>query len=473
MNIDEALVVLSSTAEDGEIENPVILSSDGRSTSRDVGPGIRHYGRRNKLQWCHTLHYMMVPRPVVALVSFPGSGNTWVRYLLQQATECNQIIAACSSNENDQQPPFEDFVRMDDDVLVSEELTNNDIISEFLEIEQEEEKEGCETCEEPLDRVSKRIYTGSVYKDYGLLKNGFAAESVVNGSVSVVKTHEWGKEARKPFDKAVLLVREPGPAIQAEFNRQSGGHIGFASPDRYRRNNGKFHPTKIRTSISSSLVVELNTTSTLANYATEVTRPGSNYDFHVFARLFYCESSALDNVATEAGLGKVELEEVNPHLQWRESGKPFRENHPRFTRPRFEPRFPHPQLSSFNTTSALANYATEADWQQFVIDKLAAWKRTNLDWLHNFTGPIHIILYEKLIYNLDHELHKLLNFLDLKVVPNDFQCALERREGIYRRKKRVINFDPYTSTMKAALSKEWEIVYEAINDIVNDVDNKR
>nr|CAD7204408.1 unnamed protein product [Timema douglasi] len=70
--------------------------------------------------------------------------------------EWNQIIAACSSNENDQQPTFEYFVRMDDDVLVSEELTDDDIISEFLEIEQEEEEEGCETCEEPLERVSKR-----------------------------------------------------------------------------------------------------------------------------------------------------------------------------------------------------------------------------------------------------------------------------------------------------------------------------
>nr|CAD7431978.1 unnamed protein product [Timema monikensis] len=65
-------------------------------------------------------------------------------------SEWNQIIAACSSNENDQQPTFEGFVRMDDDVLVSEELTDN-IISEFLAIEQEEE-EGCETCEEPLER---------------------------------------------------------------------------------------------------------------------------------------------------------------------------------------------------------------------------------------------------------------------------------------------------------------------------------
>lgn len=83
------------------------------------------------------------------------------------------------------------------------------------------------------------VYTGSVYKDYGLLKNGFPAESVVNSSVSVVKTHEWGASARRPFTKAVLIIRSPNAAIQAEFNRQSGGHIGFASPDRYKRNKGK------------------------------------------------------------------------------------------------------------------------------------------------------------------------------------------------------------------------------------------
>nr|CAD7426037.1 unnamed protein product [Timema monikensis] len=45
------------------------------------------------------------------------------------------------------------------------------------------------------------------------------------------------------------------------------------------------HPTETRTSISPSSAVELNTTSALANYA------------------------------TEAGIGKVELEEVNPHLR--------------------------------------------------------------------------------------------------------------------------------------------------------------
>lgn len=83
------------------------------------------------------------------------------------------------------------------------------------------------------------ILTGSVYKDYGLLWNGLYGESVTNESVSVVKTHEWGPSTRNSFDKAILLLRFPGPAIQAEFNRRSGGHLGYASIDRFTRNEGR------------------------------------------------------------------------------------------------------------------------------------------------------------------------------------------------------------------------------------------
>nr|CAD7569336.1 unnamed protein product [Timema californicum] len=54
-----------------------------------------------------------------------------------------------------------------------------------------------------------------------------------------------------------------------------------------------------------------------------------------------------------------------PAFAWRESGKPFRKNHPKFTQPRFEPRSHRTSISpssavELNTTSALANYATEA-----------------------------------------------------------------------------------------------------------------
>lgn len=237
--------------------------------------------RRSRIQWCSDLSYRKVPKESVALASFPGSGNTWLRYLLQQATG---------------------------------------------------------------------TLTGSVYKDYGLLKNGFPAESTTNGSVLVVKTHEWGPLARKQFQRAVLLVRAPGPAIQAEFNRQSGGHVGFASPDRYRRMKGKY-------------------------------------------------------------------------------------------------------------------------WRQFVYDKLGAWKKSNLDWLKNFSGPTHVIFYEQLVENVENTLRSVLEFLQFPVNPGQLKCAVDRQEGIYRRKKRVLNFDPFSPEMKARMKKEQEEVYEAIYKIAAPSDN--
>ena len=37
------------------------------------------------------------------------------------------------------------------------------------------------------------------------MKNGFPAESVSNGSVVVVKTHEWGPEVGSPHGKSRLF----------------------------------------------------------------------------------------------------------------------------------------------------------------------------------------------------------------------------------------------------------------------------
>jgi len=61
--------------------------------------GIRAATRRNRLQWCQALRFLEKPGPVVALASFPGSGNTWVRYLLQQVTGGNyrNIFISCKN----------------------------------------------------------------------------------------------------------------------------------------------------------------------------------------------------------------------------------------------------------------------------------------------------------------------------------------------------------------------------------------
>lgn len=206
---------------------------------------------------------------LTALASFPGSGNTWLRYLLQQATG---------------------------------------------------------------------ILTGSIYKDYGLLKTGFPAENVCNSSVLLVKTHEWGSKAWAPFSKAILLVRDPEKAIIAEFNRQSGGHIGFASPDRYKRTKGKY-------------------------------------------------------------------------------------------------------------------------WQQFVSNKLKGWELMNLSWARNFTGSIKVVFYDDLVHHTERELRSILDFLEFPVNEQLMRCAIMRKEGIFRRKKRLLSFDPYTDSMRAELLARRRIVY--------------
>nr|CAD7570903.1 unnamed protein product [Timema californicum] len=56
-----------------------------------------------------------------------------------------------------------------------------------------------------------------------------------------------------------------------------------------------------------------------------------------------------------------------PTFAWRESGKPFRKNHPQFTRPEIRTSISPSSTVELNTTSALANYATEAETMHHIM----------------------------------------------------------------------------------------------------------
>uniref|UniRef100_A0A182KGN2 Sulfotransferase domain-containing protein n=1 Tax=Anopheles christyi TaxID=43041 RepID=A0A182KGN2_9DIPT len=159
--------------------------------------------------------------------------------------------------------------------------------------------------------------------------------------VLVVKTHEWGPHAWAPYTKAILLIRDPERAILAEFNRQSGGHVGFASPDRYRRTKGRY-------------------------------------------------------------------------------------------------------------------------WTQFVKNKLWAWEQTNLSWAKNFTGEVKLVFYDDLVENVEGTLRSILKFLNHSTDEELLACALMRKEGIYRRKKRILQFDPYSPAMHAAIDGKRAEVYATL-----------
>ncbi|XP_072172244.1 sialate:O-sulfotransferase 2-like [Diadema setosum] len=101
--------------------------------------------------------------PLAALNSYPGSGNTWLRYLIERATG---------------------------------------------------------------------ISTGSIYCDKALKKGGFVGECkrATCGCTVVVKIHHIdGRFKAYPWQRGILLMRNPYDALIAEYNRLKGrGHVKHA-----------------------------------------------------------------------------------------------------------------------------------------------------------------------------------------------------------------------------------------------------
>ena len=76
------------TLAERRIQSADLSSLSGRMFDRRMMV-VRNKERRVgrvPISWCKPLGMKVAPGPVVALASFPGSGNTWLRYLLQQAT---------------------------------------------------------------------------------------------------------------------------------------------------------------------------------------------------------------------------------------------------------------------------------------------------------------------------------------------------------------------------------------------------
>lgn len=83
------------------------------------------------------------------------------------------------------------------------------------------------------------------------------------------------------------------------------------------------------------------------------------------------------------------------------------------------------------------------------------------------------MFYDELVNDLEPNLKGLLGFLELNVTESQLQCALERREGIYRRKKRMLNLDPFTKEMKTKIDATKQEVYKLIYEYLEGKKQKK
>nr|CAD7405569.1 unnamed protein product [Timema cristinae] len=183
------------------------------------------------------------------------------------------------------------------------------------------------------------------------------------------------------------------------------------------------NPTEIRTSISPSSAVKLNTTSVLANYATEAGPRTINLDTFRRRTFFVNTMSSLkdsststlmmSNISISEHVNEVTtldyynslLEEVNPH-----SCRGMARNHSRKTSPSLPDRDSNFNLVldslAQNETHVLANYTTEFD-----LIKLAADLDSDMSLLvTNKPDEMILIMY---VFTLDNIENDLSDFADV------------------------------------------------------------
>ncbi|XP_075983949.1 WSCD family member AAEL009094 [Anticarsia gemmatalis] len=94
-----------------------------------------------------------------------------------------------------------------------------------------------------------------------------------------------------------------------------------------------------------------------------------------------------------------------------------------------------------------------ADWSTYVSTQLTVWESLHNLWLTKYIGPVHIVFYEVLVKDTKSTLQGILDFLSYNVTETEMSCALANKEGIYRRKKKHQDFDPFTAEMYKALDQ--------------------
>ena len=54
----------------------------------------------------------------------------------------------------------------------------------------------------------------------------------------------------------------------------------------------------------------------------------------------------------------------------------------------------------------------------------------------------------------------MLDFLRVSVSNSTIQCVMDKKEGIYKRSKRLLNFSPFDESMKKLLLEKQKLVYD-------------
>lgn len=77
-----------------------------------------------------------------------------------------------------------------------------------------------------------------------------------------------------------------------------------------------------------------------------------------------------------------------------------------------------------------------------------------LDWLRNYHKPMLIVRYEELVAQPKKTVERIIKFVELPLVKNYVRCMMRRKEGIYRRRKPFLPFNPFSPELTKMLKEQ-------------------
>ena len=106
-------------------------------------------------------------------------------------------------------------------------------------------------------------------------------------------------------------------------------------------------------------------------------------------------------------------------------------------------------------------------WDHFVSAKIKHWEYFYTDWIHSKEAKILVVHFENLVDNLEWNLLRILEFLDLETDSQRLECVLSNGEGQFHRrspKKATLSqiSDPFNNVQKHLIREAVRRVDQAL-----------
>ena len=112
-------------------------------------------------------------------------------------------------------------------------------------------------------------------------------------------------------------------------------------------------------------------------------------------------------------------------------------------------------------------------WHAFVASKAKEWEEMNAAWRDAYADnavDLLVVGYDALRSDPEGQLRRVLRFLGVSGADAlDLTCAMERREGMYKRPKKQLNFDVFDETMRKDIASRRERTYARLGLKVEEV----